>query len=135
MNIELRHTSVQDTESNRLRLTNILENIAAKKEIQETYGRLSVSSIDNVRKFLSLAVPDDMLDHATITPRINGTFLINWRTDNIFGSVNIGDSSYSYSLLNKSNMKSVSEQHDINDVASIESFYNHFIAEDIAEAQ
>lgn len=135
MNIALRQTGANETYRNRLRLTRCMEGIVADKDLQENYESFSANVIDNVRKFLSLVFSDDMLTHATISPRINGTFLINWRTDNIFGSVNIGNSSYSYSLLNKSNMKSVSEQHDINDVASIESFYNHFIAEDITEAQ
>lgn len=123
MNVALRQASANDTDTNRLRLTRTLESIIADKELQENYESFSVNVIDNVRKFLSLAVSDDVLAHTTISPRINGTFLLNWRTDNLFGSVNIGNSAYSYSLLNKSNMKSVSEQHDINDVASITTFY------------
>ncbi len=117
-------SSKSKSHKNTDRILSELNSIINNKEIVANSEPFSEKVISNVKKFISLSISDDDLEGATLSPRKNGTFLLDFDTNSFYGAANIGEKDFSYSIINNSNNKSMNGIHEISNLKEITGFFD-----------
>lgn len=117
-------SSKSKSHKNTDRVLSELNSIINDEEIVNNSEPFSENVISNVKKFISLSVSDNDLDGATLSPRKNGTFLLDFDSSSFYGAVNIGEKDFSYSIINNSNNKSMNGMYEISNLKEITRFFD-----------
>lgn len=117
-------SSKSQSHKNTDRILSELNSIINDENIVDNSESFSENVISNVKKFISLSISDDDLEGTALSPRQNGTFLLDFDTASFYGAVNIGEKDFSYSIINNSNNKSTNGMYEISNLKEITRFFD-----------